>query len=61
MDKWEYKVVDFESPAIAKRDNSTSIEDCENELCIWGEQGWELVSVIPHGTKTKVFLKRQKS
>ena len=57
MNKWEYKVLIFETPGIAKELGTLSIADEEIILNNLGEEGWEVVSM----TDYKVILKRQKS
>lgn len=49
MQKWEYYWNDIDENWL------------NEELHTYGEQGWELVSVIANGSRYKVFFKRPKS
>ena len=56
---WEYKILNFFSPAIAKRDDNLSTDDMEQILNEYGEKGWEITGVT-YTNSMNVFLKRQK-
>ncbi len=59
---WEYKILKFFSPVIAKRDGNLSTSDMEQILNENGEQGWEMTGIIysANTDSMNVFLKRQK-
>jgi len=59
---WEYKILNFFSPAKAKRDGNLSTADMEQILNENGEQGWEMTGIIysANTDSMNVFLKRQK-
>jgi hypothetical protein len=48
---WEYRVESFGS--TFKR---TSDEDLMTALDEWGEQGWEVVSVVPHENTNRLTV-----
>ena len=56
---WEYKILNFFSPARAKRDDNLSTDDMEQILNEYGEKGWEITGVT-YTNSMNVFLKRQK-
>lgn len=56
---WEYKILNFFPPAIAKRDGNLITADMEQILNEYGEKGWEMTGVT-YTSSMNVFLKRQK-
>lgn len=59
MDKWEYKVLFFESEQIVRECGGMSIKNAEVELNKLGNEGWEVVSATGDGA-FRVLLKRRK-
>lgn len=64
--KWEYKTINI-MPPLRKSLTTKGIENdirplIEEELCVAGKEGWELVSVVGYDMDTKyfLFLKRPK-
>jgi hypothetical protein len=61
MDKWEYRMVVLDLSFNAL-EGPGSIAQNESELNLYGRDGWEVVSVIPHVASKKpqatVILKR---
>ena len=53
MTKWEYKVL---KQGIGIK--GANAEEIEAELNLWGEEGWELVSVERQQNSVLVVLKR---
>ncbi len=53
MTKWEYKVLK-ESIGL----KGFKIEKIEEELTLWGEEGWELVGVTRYQAEFVAVLKR---
>lgn len=59
MDSWEYKVLNFVSPAMAERGEGLNISQCETILNEMGKIGWEMTGVVNY-SDLQVFLKRRK-
>ena len=49
--KWEFTIAEFS--------NSLSTESLEAKLNMYGYSGWDLISVINYGEKSKFFFKRE--
>ncbi|MBQ9623980.1 MAG: DUF4177 domain-containing protein [Treponema sp.] len=59
MEQWEYKVLNFYSPAWAGKNGRLNADDIEQKLNELGNIGWEVVAVN-YTDSTQVFLKRKK-
>ena len=57
---WEYKILNFFPPAIAKRDGNLITADMEQILNEYGEKGWEMTGVT-YTSSMNVFLYCPKS
>ena len=53
MTKWEYKVL--KKTSVLK---GIKVEEIEEELNLWGEEGWELVNVTRQQNELIAVLKR---
>ncbi len=51
--RWSYKVVEVKPGWTGLKPG-----DVEDALLPLGLQGWELVSVIPHGMAVRLYLKK---
>ena len=68
MPIWEYKVIPIKTRIRSNIVDGASkpiIEDVQNDLDVWGKEGWELVTVqdttLQDGRRyTVAYLKRQK-
>ena len=51
--RWTYKVVDLKPGFLGLKPDA--VQDALNQL---GAQGWELVTVQPHGLTLRLFMKK---
>lgn len=52
--RWQYKVVEVKPTMFGIKP-----EQIEAQLAQLGLQGWELVSVTPHGMAVRLYLKKE--
>jgi hypothetical protein len=56
--RWEYSVEVGLADCIDERRIEISESMLDSTLAVWGHNGWELVTVVPHGERMIAFFKR---